>query len=200
MSRHGWRPDIESALTLDLPAMFAKGAVCPDCATWGTWRWFRDGEQVAGIDYSGELEDDRGELTLKYTLPAEADSRRPVTYVLRLSSRPLTFGGRYWYLHCPYTGRAARKLYKFGGIEKFCHRTEIQPLPTYYCQRVSGHDRIVAQRWAIRKRVGDRISTLSDELIKPRWTRRRTFEEYAARDADLAVREESYMPSTLGYE
>ena len=121
-----------------------------------------------------------------------------MTCVIRLSSMPLHYGGLRWYMHCPYTCRRALKLYKFSGIDYFCHRTAIRPLPTYASQRVSRCDRIMAQRWAIRRKLGDDFGDLFSEPMKPKWMRLHTFERYTARDAELAAREAVYMDRLLG--
>lgn len=92
-------------------------------------------------------------------------------------------------MHCPYTQRRVLKLYKFGAIEKFCSRTAIRPLPIYASQRTSGASRIINQRWALRRKLGDTFSDLFSEPCKPKWMRWRTFERYAARDAALAQAE-----------
>ena len=199
MSGFGWRPHLESALCLNVPHMLARGSLRPGCSTSGSWAWTRDGEQIASIGYSGTLGDDSGELALIYSIPdPDSDKRKNVTCRIRLSSLPLHYGGRRWYAHCPYTHRRALKLYKYGGIEQFCHRTAIRPLPTYASQRESGSNRIFAQRWAIRRKLGDDFSDLFGEPMKPKWMRWRTFERYAARDAVLAGREYPHMLRLLG--
>jgi hypothetical protein len=101
-------------------------------------------------------------------------------------------------MHCPYTQRRVLKLYKFGAIEQFCSRTAIRPLPTYASQRTSGSDRIMAQRWAIRRKIGDTFSDLFGEPYKPKWMRWHTFERYATRDAKLAERENGYLLELIG--
>ncbi|HUW54565.1 MAG TPA: hypothetical protein VMV99_14235 [Rhodanobacter sp.] len=101
-------------------------------------------------------------------------------------------------MHCPYTQRRVLKLYKFGSIEQFCSRTAIRPLPTYASQRVSGSDRIIDQRWAIRRKLGDNISDLFGEPWKPKRMHWRTFERYAERDAELAERENGYLLRLIG--
>jgi len=85
------------------------------------------------------------------------------------------------------------KLYKFGSVEKFCARTAIRPLPTYASQRTSGASRIIEQRWAIRRKLGDTYSDLFGEPFKPKRMHRRTFERYAQRDAKLAEAENAYL-------
>jgi hypothetical protein len=159
--------------------------------------WTRDGEQFGAASYAVELRDHFGTLTLSYSYENRDGEREDVECKIRLSSIPLHYGGRRWYGHCPYTRRRARKLYKFYGIAQFCHRTAIRPLPTYAIQRVSGVARVQAQRWAIRRQLGDDLSSLFEEPCKPKWMRHATFERYARRDAELSDREDAYLSPVL---
>jgi len=197
MSGSGWRPHIESALCLDVGSMFKCGALRPGSTTSGNWQWSRDGERVAAIGYSANLSPENGELSLFYTW-TPGGKPQDVTFTIRLSSLPLQYGGRRWYMHCPYTDRRALKLYKFASVRQFCSRTAIRPLPTYASQRVSGSDRINAQRWAIRRKIGDDHSDLFGEPYKPKRMHWRTFQRYADRDAELAEREGGYLMRLLG--
>lgn len=192
MSNYGWRPHIESALCLSLASLFKHGGLSAGATTNGGWQWSRDGKQVASIGYAASLATEDGELRLSYTWTSN-DEPKQVSCIVRLSSLPLPYGGRRWYMHCPYTGRRVLKLYKFGSIEQFCSRTAIRPLPTYASQRTSGSDRIIAQRWAIRRKLGDTFSDLFGEPWKPKRMHWRTFEKYAARDAELAEAENGYL-------
>jgi len=199
MSGYGWRPHIESALALNIERLIHFGALRD--GAYGTWAW-RDsyGDERGGISYTTVMQAESGTLTLHYSLPdRDTGERQDIQCRVRLSSLPLNYGGRRWYMHCPYTGRRALKLYKFSGIDQFCHRTAIRPLPTYASQRVSGLDRVMEQRWAIRRKLGDTVSDLFSEPMKPKWMRWRTFERYAARDAELSAREDSYLLSLLGH-
>lgn len=197
MSGSGWRPHIESALCLSAADLFKRGALRAGATTSGGWHWSRGGEKIAAIGYSASLSAESGELRLSYTWTPDGKPQYVICTVL-LSSLPLQYGGRRWYMHCPYTGRRVLKLYKFGSIEQFCSRTAIRPLPTYACQRVSGSDRINAQRWAIRRKMGDSFSDLFGEPYKPKGMRWRTFERYAERDAELAEREGGYLLRLIG--
>lgn len=192
MSNYGWRPHLESALCLSVGSLFKRGALTAGATASGGWHWSRDGRSIASISYSASLSDEDGELRLSYTWTPDGEPQ-VVTCAIRLSSVPLRYGGRRWYMHCPYTGRRVLKLYKFGTIEKFCSRTAIRPLPTYASQRTSGSDRIIAQRWAIRRKIGDTFSDLFGEPCKPKRMHWRTFEKYAQRDAELAGQENGYL-------
>ena len=193
----GWRPHIESALSLNVGSLFKAGALRAGATTSGSWQWSRDGKQVASIGYHATLSAESGELCLSYTWKRNGKPQ-DVTCAIHLSSLPLQYGGRRWYMHCPLTQRRVLKLYKFGGIEQFCCRTAIRPLPTYASQRTSGGSRIIDQRWALRRKLGDRFSDLFGAPCKPKRMRWRTFERYAARDAALAEAENGYLLRLLG--
>lgn len=199
MSRISWRPHIESALRLNLASLFEAGALKVGGDTSGLWQWSRAGEKVAGVGYEASLGETDGTLRLSYAWTYDGESK-DVTCTIPLSSVGLHYGGRRWYLHCPYTDRRALMLYKWPSLERFCHRTAVRPMPTYASQRAGGCDRIISQRWALRHRLGDQVSDLFGEPFKPKWMRWRTFERYAARDAELAERESAYLQRILGAE
>ena len=185
MSNYGWRPHIESALTLDVRRLARMGILREGAR--GSLTWSRDGTEHASLGYAVTLHEQAGTLTLSYTAPdRDTGERKSITCTIALSSIPLHYGGRRWYLHCPLTGRRAQTLHKWNGIAQFCHRDAIRPKPTYASQRTSGASRIIDQRWALRRKMGDNFSDLFGEPCKPKWMRWRTFEHYAARDAALA--------------
>jgi hypothetical protein len=100
-------------------------------------------------------------------------------------------------MHCSYTQRRAIKLYKFNGIDHFCHRTAVHPLPTYASQRVSGLARVMDQRWRLRERMGDDFSDLFGGPVKPKWMRWSTFEKWEMKDSGLSQREDRYASRFL---
>lgn len=177
--------------------MFRVRALQPGCQTSGGWQWTRDGEKTASIGYRATLDDASGTLTLEYT-QGTGDERKAITCTLALESLPCHYGGRRWFVRCPYTHRRAWKLYKWNGIDQFCHRDAIRPRPTYRTQRLGGGDRIMGQRWAIRRKLRDDFSDLFGEPCKPKRMHWRTFERYAARDTELANREWAYFGRLLG--
>jgi len=197
MNNIRWRPAIESAFRLNLAKLFKTGMIKEATYTAGTLHWSRDGEKVAEVSYEAELGKTEGTMTLVYLWTYDGQSKT-VRCGIRLSSLPLNYGGRRWYLHCPYTDRRALILHKFLPIEHFCHRTAVRPLPTYASQRVGGCDRVMTQRWELRRKLGDKVSDLFGEPCKPKWMRWHTFERYAARDAELAAREWAYMWGMFG--
>ncbi|MFC5741196.1 hypothetical protein [Dyella tabacisoli] len=184
---------MESALALDIRHL-AKLDQLHDGAR-GSLTW----SSGASVSFTVTLQGDIGTLTLFYTAPdRDTGERKNVACAIPLSSLPLHYGGYRWYMHCPRTGRRAQILHKWNGLTQFCHRSTVHPKPTYASQRISGSDRIMAQRWAIRRKLGDTSSDLFGEPCKPKRMRWRTFEHYANRDAELAERESGYLRRLIG--
>lgn len=202
----GWRPHLESALCLSVDRLLKTGCIAPGQFRSGTLRWTRtdhwggSAAEVASADYTAQLGHDSGTLTLHYTCNQRDHERKAITCTIPLVTLPCHYGGRRWYMRCPYTGRRALKLYKWNGIDWYCHRDAIKPRPTYASQRESGGNRIIAQRWALRRKLGDDFSDLFSGPCKPKWIRWRTFEKYARRDAQLAARELPYIARLVGLD
>lgn len=193
----GWRPHIESALSLGI-TQFRREGKLKEGTRAGTWAWWRDGEQIASIGYTITVEGSRGTLRLNYsTESARGGERQQLHYAIQLESQPLGFGGMRWWFRCPCTNRRVGKLYKFSGIDWFCARTAVRPLPTYASQRASKLDRVLERRWAIRRKLAD-DGSLFDDLVKPKGMRWRTFARYAERDEALAEVELGYLGKLLG--
>ena len=192
MSNFGWRPHIESLRCLDLTRMMKVQSIRPNSSHTGSWVWTNSetGERVASIGYSSSLESETGEVRLNYSVTPQGEECKHMDYVVQLRSMPLHFGGRRWYFICPSSGRRAKKLYLVQG--KFVARLAIRPKPTYAIQRVSGLDRAMAQRSAIRRKLGD-SGKLIDPLTKPKWMRWKTWDRYDQRDSELDGIEYSHI-------
>jgi hypothetical protein len=191
----GWRPHLESALCLTLPRLFADGTLRANACTSGVLRWTntRTGDERASLGFRAELGPDSGTLTLDYNANGTLETCR-----IELVTTRCGFGGRRWLFVCPASGRRALKLYKWAKLPLFRHREAVRPRPTYASQRDGGGDRIIRQRWAIRRKLGDDVSTLFDDPWKPKGMHRRTFDRYAARDSELAAREWRHFARLLG--
>ncbi|HXG27268.1 MAG TPA: hypothetical protein VNJ47_00265 [Nevskiales bacterium] len=185
----GWRPHLESALCLSLPKLRHWGYVLAGGTVTGKLIWTYGTDQYAG-SIRVHANEHGGWIEMRHELRERAQS-------IELVAVAPPFGGVRWYMRCPYTGRRALKLYLFNGIELFCCRDAIRPRPTYASQRVSGSDRIMAQRWAIRRKLDD-PGDLFTILTKPKWMRWRTFERYEQHDNALAERENVHLLRLLG--
>lgn len=190
MAYSGWHPHIESAQVLDLSTVLGMTRpIHPNSLYFGSFTWRNGyGEETYRVQYRADLNDTFGNLEL---------SDKGGTYSVSLGTTPLHFGGRRWWMHCPFTHKRATKLYRYECLGKFCHRTAIRPLPTYASQRVSGIDRIQSRRWALRRKLKDPC-TLVDPLNKPKWMRWRTFEHFRQLDEMLAEQEDTALLVRFG--
>lgn len=192
--RHGWRPHLEDALRFDL----TRFKECQDELTnvWfmGSWQWSRYGKKYAGVGYNWRTSDWAGELVFRWSQNGKSYENR-----IKLEALPLNFGGKRWWMRCPASGKRARVLYLFPGLDTFVHRTAIQPLPTYSIQRQSGASKIINQRWKIRQKIGDEFSDLFTPLWKPKGMHRRRFWKYQKRDMDLWDQERVFLGKFLDY-
>lgn len=195
----GWRPHIESALRLNLHRLFESGALRAGADVSSVLRWMDcDGAEVACVGFRSSLGDVEGRLTLSYCCSdRDTGERNVVECPIQLVTVPCNYGGRRWFFLCPYTHRRALKLYKWDGIDLFCHREAIRPKPTYASERVSGIDRIVSKRWMLRRKLGDDVSDLFMSPLKPKWMREKTYRRYMEKDADLAAQEAPFLEHLL---
>ena len=139
------------------------------------------------------LSDGGGDASLSHIVrdPLTGEART-VAYCIHLEPTRPHLGGVRWWFRCPVTGRRARKLYLYPGLERFCHRDAIDPPPTYALQRVSGFDRVLAQRAALAAKLGNE-ATFTGLGRKPKWMRWQTFDRYRRRDEKLQARRDRYL-------
>jgi len=187
MSNYKGRPQVESALALDIVSFQRSGVLRPNHAHDGIVSWTLRDDTIR-IAYNVRTFDNTGRLTLRYRVcEGYTEEWRDVTCVIRLSTTLPRFGGFQWWAHCPHSGIRCRKLHRFGGIDQFCHRTSIRPLPIYRSQTLSGIARLESRQWAIRRKLGDTLTGLSEEPLRPKWMRHKTFQRYAEKDARLGA-------------
>ena len=122
MSNYGWRPHIESALTLDVRRLARMGILREGAR--GSLTWSRDGTEHASLGYAVTLHEQAGTLTLSYTaLDRDTGERKIITCTIALSSIPLHYGGRRWYLHSRVRQFALEfrsfRLWNHGGMRVF---------------------------------------------------------------------------------
>lgn len=190
--RHGGRPTVEDALTLDLAVLLRKGLIRPGSTVVSSlhWRNTRTGSETASIGYCCTMTADAGTFVADYTV-ARRGERVPISISIGIVSTPQTFGGRRWWWVCPVTGRRAAKLFKPPGGDRFASR-QAGGL-AYRSQREGPFDRACSRAWSLRDRLGI-TDPIGDFLFKPkrmhaaRWARERARLEAAdaAVDARLA--------------
>jgi hypothetical protein len=194
MQTCGSRPHLEDAFPLDLAAIMRNSAAKEERYTSGTVVWANTPDvALLEVHVVLNLSDGGGDASLSYLVrDPHTDEARTIAYCIHLETTRPHLGGLRWWFRCPVTGKRARKLYLYPGLERFCHRDAIDPPPTYALQRVSGFDRVLMQRNTLAAKLGNE-PTFSGLGQKPKWMRWKTFNQYRQRDEKLQERHDWYL-------
>ncbi|WP_242774016.1 hypothetical protein [Sphingopyxis sp. YF1] len=151
--RQGGRPIADNALFVELSWMLRTGRAVDGEIRSGQLSWQRRGETFAWIGYQCDMTDpDAAMLTLDYRRTPSGGEPESVTQRIRLVSTQPHFGGRRWWMLCPYRGVRADKLYMPSGGDRFASRQAWRL--GYQSQRETARDRPFSQLFALQKRLG----------------------------------------------
>ncbi len=182
--RHGGRPTVEDGLTVNLPLMFRESWIRDGgSSTSGRLTWSRNGNTFAKIGYSYSLMNhENAWLELTYTRTRYGEEPTKVEQRVRLTATQPNYGGRRWWMICPFTGKRVAKLHMPSGGDKFASR-EAWRLG-YRSQRVAHRDRAFEQLFRLQRKLG------CDEgweagLYRPKGMWNRTFERHLDRYYEL---------------
>jgi hypothetical protein len=103
---------------------------------------------------------------------------RSVPQSIRVSWTPCNFGGERPWLHCPYCGRRAARLFR--GLAGYCCRACCGN-PIYESQRRSRKARAHLQAYRLRQRLGGSRPVVDDIPPRPRGMKRKTYGRLCAR-------------------
>jgi hypothetical protein len=102
---------------------------------------------------------------------------RAANYWVQPRNYPATLRWPRWWLICPQTGRRATKLHLPDGTRKFASRQAHRL--AYACQRERAHERASRRFFRLRDKLGA-TGGIGENVEKPEWMRRRTFERITA--------------------
>ncbi len=174
--RSGGRPTVEDGLTVNLPLMLRKGWMRDGATGAGSLTWSRNGEQFSAIGYSYSLADPNDAwLKLTYTRTRQSDGCCNVEQLVRLTSTSPNYGGRRWWMLCPFKGKRVAKLHLPSGGDKFASR-EAWRLG-YHSQRIAHRDRAFEKLFRLQKKLGGPEGWEAG-LSRPKGMWSRTFERH----------------------
>lgn len=176
--RHGGRPLADYALRVDLARMMRQGQAKPGSLIWGTLHWTCGDEPSGSVSYETDMTNpDNATLTLRYT-KGEGESRESVKQVIRLVWTRPHYGGRRWWMVCPYRGHRVGKLYLPRNGDRFASRTAWRL--GYRSQRSAPHDKPFDRLNKLQRRLGGREG-YEEYIRRPKGMWHRTFERHLAR-------------------
>ena len=162
--------------------MVRTGKAAPGCLVWGTLSWNCGGEPAGSITYETDMRDpNASEIRLSYLRGSEPD-REQVKQTVRLVYTEPHFGGRRWWMICPFRHNRVGKLYLPNGGDRFAGR-EAWRLG-YHCQRVAGRDRVFEKLVRLQRKLGCDQGWEAG-LRRPKGMWRRTFDRYWERYWEL---------------
>lgn len=180
--RSGGRPTADMSKRIDIAWMIRTRHAIPGKCAAGTLSWNVGGDPAGSISYTADMIDvDRAELRLSYTR-GEGDDREHVKQTVRLAYTEPNFGGRRWWMICPYRHNRCGKLYLPNWGDRFAGRLAWRL--GYQSQRVAHHDRPFERLFALQKKLGcDRGWEAG--LYRPKGMHHRTFERHLDRYWEL---------------
>jgi hypothetical protein len=145
-------PVAEECLRVDLPWMLRNGRAVPGLHRGGTLSWNCGGEPSGSISYQANLIDpDNASLILTYKRGTGSEAEEVRQEILLTCTKP-NYGGRRWWMICPYRGHRVSILYKPGNGDRFASRKAWRV--QYKSQRIANRDKPFEALYRIQKRLG----------------------------------------------
>lgn len=174
--RYGGRPTADASNRIDLAWMLRRGLARDGYYQAGTLSWsWGDGSPAGNIGYSADMRDpDYARLVLSY-VRGKDDEREEVEQVVHLTHTQPNFGGRRWWMICPYRGHRVGKLYMPPGGDRFASRKAWQL--GYHSQRIAARDRPFEAMFRLQKKLGCEQGW-GNWIDRPKGMHHRTFERH----------------------
>jgi hypothetical protein len=170
---------------IDIAWMIRTKHAIPGCLVTGSLTWTCGGQPAGSIGYEADMrEPDGGELRLIYTRGSGANEEH-VRQTIRLTYTEPNYGGRRWWMICPYRGNRVGKLYLPGGGDRFAGRVAWRL--GYHSQRVERSQRPFEALFRLQKKLGCEQGWEAP-LIKPKGMWWRTFDRHLDRYGRLDER------------
>jgi hypothetical protein len=173
---------------IDLAWMIRTKRAIPGSLVSGTLCWTCGGESAGSISYVADMRyPENAFLRLSYTRGSGSD-REEVKQLVRLTYTEPNYGGRRWWMICPYRHNRCGKLYLPNGGDRFAGRRAWKL--GYHCQRVARRDRAFEKLFRLQKKLGcDQGWEAGIGRPKGMWDRtyQRHWEQYWELDGECAV-------------
>lgn len=177
---HGGRPVAEHGLKVDLAWMLRTGRAQSGCLMTGSLWWSRGGDHAGSIGYEADLRDpDNAWLLLKYK---RGDEQESVRQQVRLTYTRPNFGGRRWWMICPYRHIRIGKLYLPNGGDRFASRKAWRL--AHASQRSARRDRPFDRLQRLQRKLGMN-GTYEDWPRRPKGMWHRTYQRHLDRYEQL---------------
>ena len=183
--RRAARPTVEESLTLDLSLLLRRGWIQDHAAGTGSLFWTRDGEPYANIAYSYDLTaPHHAQILLTYTVTGQAGPPENIKQRIALAYTRPTYGGRRWWMICPFSRRRVAKLHLPPGGDRFASRVSWQL--SHRSQRSGRFYRPFDRLFRLQRKLGTETGW-GQSIYRPKGMWSRTFELHQSRYWKLSV-------------
>jgi hypothetical protein len=180
--RRGGRPTADMSLKVDIAHMIRMGQARPGQHLSGSLSWTCGGEPAGSISYIANMVDlEDAWLELSYTRGKD-DAREHVKQRIALSYTKPHYGGRRWWMICPFKQGRAGILYLPNGGDRFASRAAWQL--GYRCQRLAHRDRPFEPLFRLQRKLGSNEGWEAG-LRRPKGMWHRTFDRHFDRYVEL---------------
>lgn len=170
------RPTVEASLIIDLARMLRTGKIVPGADMTGCLTWTSRGQPIMQAEYAARMATVGAErLELNYGGGA-------VRQTIRLRHTVPNYGGKRWWLVCPYRGALVNNLYLPPGGDRFASR-QVYRLG-YRSERSTAQARALDRLFALQSKLSCPQS-VGVPLCRPKGMWRRTFARHLERHAQL---------------
>ena len=180
--RTGGRPIAEHCRRVDLTWMLRRGMAIPGQHRSGVIRWNIGDEPAGSISYDADMVDsDNARLILRYR-QGDDDQAKSVEQVIWLEHTRPNYGGKRWWMRCPYAGNRCAILYLPPFGDRFASRKAWKA--SYKIQRVAKRDVPFEALFKLQRRLGCHEGW-QEPISKPKGMWNRTYERYEQRYHEL---------------
>lgn len=186
--RDSSRPTADASLGVDLAWMIRTRRATPGSRLWGDLQWTCNGMPSGSISYEADMIDpDHARLVLNYK-HGSGEAVVPVRQVIALTHTRPNYGGRRWWMICPYGGGRCAKLYLPPSGDRFASRKAWGL--AYQSQRIAEAEQPFEALFRLQRRLGGPLGWEAGLAERPRgmWHRSyaRCWDEYDRLDRHCA--------------
>jgi hypothetical protein len=183
--RSGGRPTADAACKIDLAWMLREGLAREGSRIPGTLSWSCGGSPAGSISFTAIMDEpgeERLELSYRRGTGDDAEDVRQTVY---LAFTQPHYGGKRWWMVCPFHHIRIGKLYLPPGGDRFASRQAWRL--GYHSQRIAGRDKPFEALFRIQKKLGCKQGWEAG-LFRPKGMHWRTFNRHFKRYWELDAR------------
>lgn len=192
--RQGGRPTADASYRIDLAWMLRTGRAKEGCIVSGTLGWTCRGQPSGTIAYKALMHEPGEERLELFYMRGTGERREEVRQTIRLCHTLPHYGGKRWWMACPYRGIRVGKLYLPSGGDRFASRQAWRL--GYHSQRITSRDKPFEALFRLQNRLGC-PQGWEQPIRRPKGMWRRTYARLERRYWELDEQCAFHMASTM---